>query len=66
MTGPLYRLGGVCSRHHWPVIGLWLLVAVALVFGANAAGEQNSDNLTLPGTGSTRAQDLLTGTAKGL
>jgi RND superfamily putative drug exporter len=59
MTGPLYRLGRVCSRHHWPVIGLWLLLAVALVLGANAAGEQNSDNLTLPGTGSTRAQNLL-------
>ena len=31
------------------------LVALA----ARAAGEQTSDNLTLPGTGSTRAQDLL-------
>ncbi len=59
MTGPLYRLGGVCSRHHWPVIGIWLLLAIALVLGANAAGSQNSDNLTLPGTGSTQAQDLL-------
>jgi RND superfamily putative drug exporter len=59
MTGPLYRVGGVCSRHHWPVIGIWLLIAVALALGSNAAGAQNSDNLTLPGTGSTRAQDLL-------
>ncbi len=59
MTGPLYRLGRVCSRHHWPVIAVWLLLAIALVIAANAAGEQNSDNLTLPGTGSTRAQNLL-------
>ena len=59
MTGPLYRLGGVCSRHHWPVIVIWVLVAVALLLASNAAGEQNSDNLSLPGTGSTRAQNLL-------
>lgn len=59
MTGPLYRLGRLCSRFHWPVIAIWLLLAVALVLAANAAGEQNSDNLTLPGTDSTRAQNLL-------
>jgi uncharacterized membrane protein YdfJ with MMPL/SSD domain len=47
MTGPLYRLGRVCSHHHWPVIGVWLVLAIALVVAANAAGEQNSDNLTL-------------------
>jgi hypothetical protein len=34
-------------------------VAIALALGANAAGERTSDNLTLPGTGSTEAQDLL-------
>jgi putative drug exporter of the RND superfamily len=59
MTGPLYRLGGVCSRHHWPVIGIWVVVVIALALGGRAAGEQFSDNLTLPGTGSTQAQDLL-------
>jgi uncharacterized membrane protein YdfJ with MMPL/SSD domain len=47
MTGPLYRLGRVCSRHHWPVIGVWLVLAISLVVAANAAGEQNSDNLPL-------------------
>ena len=59
MTGPLYRIGGFCSRHHWPVIAVWILAAIALALGANAAGERTSDNLTLPGTGSTEAQDLL-------
>jgi putative drug exporter of the RND superfamily len=59
MTGPLYRLGGVCSRHHWPVIALWVVLAIALLVASRAAGEQFSDNLTLPGTGSTQAQDLL-------
>src|SRR5918999_2334784 len=59
MTGPLYRIGGFCSRHHWPVIAVWILAAIALALGANAAGERTNDNLTLPGTGSTEAQDLL-------
>src|SRR5829696_2944548 len=59
MTGPLYRLGGICARHHWPVIILWVIVVIAIALAARAAGEQNSDNLSLPGTGSTRAQDLL-------
>jgi putative drug exporter of the RND superfamily len=59
MTGPLYHLGGFCARHHWPVIAAWILVAIALAVGSNAAGKQTSDNLTLSGTGSTEAQDLL-------
>ena len=59
MTGPLYRLGGFCSRHHWPVIALWVVLAIALALAASAVGEKNSDNLSLPGTGSTNAQDLL-------
>jgi hypothetical protein len=36
---------------------VWILAAVALALGAGAAGEKNSDNLSLPGTGSTRAQE---------
>src|SRR5215208_7172379 len=59
MTGPLYRIGRFCTRHHWPVIVAWLLAVVALALGTRAVGEQNSDNLSLPGTGSTKAQDLL-------
>jgi putative drug exporter of the RND superfamily len=59
MIGPLYRVGGFCSRHHWPVILAWLLAVIVLALGSRAVGEQNSDNLTLPGTGSTKAQDLL-------
>ena len=31
VTAPLYAIGRFCSRHHWPVIGLWLIAAVALV-----------------------------------
>ncbi len=59
MTGPLYRIGRVCSRHHWPVIVAWILFAVALIVVSAAAGEQNSDNLSVPGSGSNKATDLL-------
>jgi len=41
------------------VIAAWVLAVIALALGSRAVGEQNSDNLSLPGTGSTKAQDLL-------
>jgi RND superfamily putative drug exporter len=59
MARALYRLGGFCTRHRWPVILAWVVAAVVLILVARAAGEQNSDNLSLPGTDSKRAQDLL-------
>ena len=59
MTGPLYRIGGFCSRHHWPVIGAWIALAIALVVIGQASGSKTSENLTLPGTGSTQATELL-------
>jgi RND superfamily putative drug exporter len=58
-TGLLYRLGQRCARHHWPVIGLWVVVAVVVHVLAASAGQDWTDNLTLPGSGSTRATDLL-------
>jgi putative drug exporter of the RND superfamily len=59
MTGPLYAIGRWCSRHHWPVIGAWILLAVALIAISSASGSKTSENLTLPGTGSTTATELL-------
>jgi putative drug exporter of the RND superfamily len=59
VTGPLYRIGGFCSRHHWPVIGAWIALAIALVVIGQASGSKTSENLTLPGTGSTNATELL-------
>ena len=59
MTGPLYAIGRFCSRHHWPVIGAWVALAIALVAISAAAGSKTSENLTLPGTGSTTATELL-------
>ncbi|HEY8858549.1 MAG TPA: MMPL family transporter, partial [Gaiellales bacterium] len=46
-------------RRRFTVIALWLVVAVGLHVWAASLGQQWNDNLTLPGTGSTRATDLL-------
>ena len=59
MTAPLYAIGRFCSRHHYPTIALWLIAAVALVIAGQASGDKTNENLTLPGTGSTRATELL-------
>jgi putative drug exporter of the RND superfamily len=59
VTGPLYAIGRFCARHHYPTLALWLLAAVVLVVAGKASGEKTNDNLTLPGTGSTRATELL-------
>jgi RND superfamily putative drug exporter len=59
MTAPLYAIGRFCSRHHYPVIAVWLIVAVGLVVVSATAGSKTSENLTLPGTDSTTATELL-------
>ncbi|HSS32511.1 MAG TPA: MMPL family transporter [Solirubrobacterales bacterium] len=59
MTAPLYAIGRFCSRHHYPVIAVWVALAIALVAISSAAGSKTSENLTLPGTGSTTATELL-------
>ncbi|MEX0993331.1 MAG: MMPL family transporter [Solirubrobacterales bacterium] len=59
MTGPLYRLGGFSARRHRLVIAVWVVVAIGLVVAARVAGPKTNDNLSLPGTGSTQATDLL-------
>jgi putative drug exporter of the RND superfamily len=59
MTGPLYAIGRFCSRHHYPVIAAWLVLAIALLAIGHASGSKTSENLTLPGTDSTTATELL-------
>jgi RND superfamily putative drug exporter len=59
VTGPLYAIGRFCSRHHWPTIAVWIVIAVVLVIAGQASGDKTNDNLTLPGTGSTIATELL-------
>ncbi|HXR30807.1 MAG TPA: MMPL family transporter, partial [Solirubrobacterales bacterium] len=59
MTAPLYAVGRFCSRHHWPTIAVWVLLAIALVVLGQAGDSKTNDNLTLPGTDSTTATELL-------
>jgi putative drug exporter of the RND superfamily len=59
VTGPLYAIGRFCSRHHYPTIAVWLVLAIGLVVAGQAAEGKTNDNLTLPGTGSTEATELL-------
>ncbi len=60
MTGPLYRLGGLCARRKLVVLGIWFVIFAGLVAWAATLGSETNDNLTLPGTDSQNATDLLT------
>ncbi len=59
MSALLYRLGHLCVRRHRIVLAIWLAIVVGLTVAVQIAGKQTSDNLTLPGTGSTKATNLL-------
>jgi putative drug exporter of the RND superfamily len=59
MTAPLYAIGRFSSRHHYPVIAVWIVLAIALLAISHSAGSKTSENLTLPGTDSTIATELL-------
>ncbi|MBU3675321.1 MAG: MMPL family transporter, partial [Solirubrobacteraceae bacterium] len=59
MTAPLYHLGRFCARFRWVVIALWLAAVIGLGAWAGAAGSQEADSLSLPGTGSQKATDVL-------
>src|SRR3954466_7381453 len=59
MSAALYAIGRACVRHKWIVLAVWVLVLIATVLLANHFGRNTSNDLTLPGTGSTNAQNLL-------
>ena len=59
MAGVLHRLGRGCARHRFLVVASWVLLAVAVSLVANSVGRETSNNLSLPGTNSTAATDLL-------
>jgi putative drug exporter of the RND superfamily len=59
VTAPLYAIGRFCSRHRYPTIAAWLIAAVALVLAGQSQASKTNDNLTLPGTDSTAATELL-------
>lgn len=55
----LYRISHLCTRHRRVVAAVWLVLLVALALLVATVGGKTSDDLTLPGTGSTEATDLL-------
>jgi RND superfamily putative drug exporter len=59
MATLLYRLGHSCVRHRRTVLALWLILLVGLGAWAHAAKGETTDNLTIPGTESQEAADLL-------
>jgi RND superfamily putative drug exporter len=59
MTGVLYRIAQFCVRRRFVVAIVWVLAAVVLVGASHRLGDNTNDNLSLPGTDSQRATDLL-------
>ena len=59
MTPLLYRMGHFCARHPVWVLALWLVVALTIVGVARIVGQETNDDLSLPGTDSQAASDLL-------
>ncbi len=60
MTPFLYRIGRLAVQHRLKVIFAWLAVAIGLAIWVSAlGGTQVTDNVTLPGTGSQHARDVL-------
>jgi putative drug exporter of the RND superfamily len=59
MTPVLYALGHFCTKHRWVVVIAWVVIAVGLLLGSKALGWNTSNNLTLNGTGSQDATNLL-------
>ena len=59
MTGALYRLAGACARRRFLVLAVWVIGAAALVGISHRLGDNTNDDLSLPGTNSQKAHDIL-------
>jgi RND superfamily putative drug exporter len=59
MTKVLYSLGRFSVRRRFAVLGVWLVVAVALVVISHQTGDTTNNNLSLPGTGSQQAMNVM-------
>jgi uncharacterized membrane protein YdfJ with MMPL/SSD domain len=60
MARLLYRLGRAVAAHPLIVLVLWIVAAVGVTLLVKGVGAETSNNLSLPGTGSQLATDLLT------
>jgi uncharacterized membrane protein YdfJ with MMPL/SSD domain/peptidoglycan hydrolase CwlO-like protein len=55
----LYRVGRFAARHRFVVALVWLGVVASVVIVVSTVGARTNNNLTLPGTGSQKATNLL-------
>lgn len=59
MAGVLHRLGRLCARHRFVVLGAWIALAAAAIMLVQVFGAKTNNSLTLPGTDSQAAYDIL-------
>jgi len=59
VTGVLYGLARFCVRRRVAVLCVWLIAAILLVAVSHRLGDNTNDNLSLPGTDSQHATDVL-------
>ena len=59
MGRALYRVGHFCAAHPLRVLLAWVVLAAGVVAAMSAVGSLTSNDLTLPGTQSQQASDLL-------
>ena len=59
MAHALHRLGVFAARHKWTVFASWVVLVAVLVALSRVIGVNTSDNLSLPGTDSQAASNLL-------
>ena len=59
MARLLRTLGSFCARHGLLVIGIWVLLGLGVGVAVATYGAQTNNDLSLPGTGSQAAKDLL-------
>jgi uncharacterized membrane protein YdfJ with MMPL/SSD domain len=59
MARALQRLGLFAARRKWVLLGAWIVLVAGLVTVSHVAGSNTSDSLSLPGTDSQAAKNLL-------
>lgn len=59
MATLLYHLGRFCAKHRILVVLVWILIAAGIGALVSRIGADTNDNLSLPGTNSQAAADLL-------
>jgi len=55
----LHRLGLLCARRPLVVLGVWFVLLFLIIGSVRVVGSMTSNDLSLPGTGSQEAKDLL-------